>query len=126
MEKQLEQSVINRMMDNAIQINKQCRQQCRDFSIMVSPMRKNTLLLRWTTINIDTIDNPVQCYHYECFNPDGTSQNCSVNYSNQQEANEFFWSLKTLYKQEFAKDHTILKQDTGNKKQDMENRSPDS
>ncbi len=118
--KQLEQSVINRMMNKGIQINKQCPQVCRDFSIMVSPMRKNTLLLRWTTINIDNIDNPVQCYHYECFNPDGTSQNCSVNYSNQQEANEFFWSLKTLYKQEFANDHTILKQDTGSKNQDME------
>lgn len=105
MQKQLEKSVIERIMDRAIEINRQCKEECRDFKIMVSPMRENTLILRWTTINIDNIDNPVQCFQYECFNVDGTSQNCSVNYENQEEANEFYWSLEMLYKQQFALDH---------------------
>ena len=92
-------------MDRAIEINRSCPEECRDFKIMISDMRKETLLLRWTTINIDDIDKPLQCYRYECFNLDGTSQNCSVNYSNQNEANKFFWSLKKLYTQQFASDH---------------------
>lgn len=108
MQKQPDRVVIQRMMDRATRINRACGQQCRDFKIMVSEMRENTLILRWTTINIDDIDKPIQCYNYECFNLDGTSQNCGVNYSDQEQANEFFWSLKTLYKQEFAIDHQLL------------------
>ena len=107
MQKQLNKSVIEKIMDRAIKINRLCPEECRDFKIMVSPMRENTLILRWTTINIENIDKPVQCYGYECFHLDGTSQNCSVNYTSQEEANEFFWSLETLYKQEFAIDHKL-------------------
>ena len=105
MKKKVSQTVINNMMDRAIEINKSCPEECRDFTIMSSPMRKRTLLLRWTTINIDNIESPIQCYRYECFNMDGSSQNCSVNYADQQEANAFFQGLKTLYQQQFASDH---------------------
>ena len=107
MQKQLDKSVIESIMGRAIEINRQCKEACRDFKIMVSPMRENTLILRWTTINIDNIDKPVQCYGYECFHLNGKSQNCSVNYDNQEEANEFFWSLETIYKQQFAIDHKL-------------------
>ena len=47
------QKVINKIMDRAIEINRGCPKQCRDFSIMTSPMRKGTLLLQWTTINVE-------------------------------------------------------------------------
>jgi hypothetical protein len=107
MEKTLERKVIESIMDKALEIHRQCKDECRDFRIMTSPMRTGTLILRWTTIDIHDMDNPVQCYHYECFNPDGTSQNCSVNYKDQGEANEFFFSLETLYKQNFAIDHKL-------------------
>lgn len=99
--------IIYALMDRAIEINKECREHCRDFRIMVSGKRPNTLILRWTAIDIQDEDRPVQCYRYECFDMDGTPQNCSVHYSDQQEANEFFWSLTTLYKQEFSIDHTL-------------------
>ncbi len=92
-------------MDRAIEISKGCQDACRDFRIMTSPMRKEVLILRYTTINIDNIDNPIQCYRYECFELDGTPQLCSVNYSDQQEANDFFVSLKTHYKQGFCNSH---------------------
>ena len=105
MQKELEHKVIVAIMDRAIEINKQCPEECRDFRIMDSPMREKTLLLRWTTINIDDVDKPVQHFRYQCFHLDGTPQNCSVNYSNQREANEFFWSLRTFYKQEYCIDH---------------------
>lgn len=107
MQKQPDKIVVERIMDRAVEIDRACGEQCRDFRVMVSPMRENTLILRWTNINIDNIDNPVQCYHYECFNVDGTSQHCGVNYSDRQQANEFFWSLETLYRQEFAIDHKL-------------------
>lgn len=70
-------------------------------------MKESTLILRWTTINIEDIDRPVQCYNYECFNRDGTSGHCGVNYDDQDQANDFFWSLETLYRQEFAIDHKL-------------------
>jgi len=101
----MDQKVINRIMDRGITISKECQDTCRDFRIMTSPMRKDTLILRWTTINIDNPDHPIQCYRYECFESDGTPQFCSVNYANQQEANAFFWSLKTHYKQGFCNSH---------------------
>lgn len=107
MQKQLDHKVIVRMMDRAIEINRQCPEECRDFKIMVSPMRENTLVLRWTTINIDNIDKPVQCFHYECFDMDGYSRNCSVDFADQDEANDFFWSLQTLHRQQFANDHKL-------------------
>jgi hypothetical protein len=107
MKRKPEQTVIATMMDRALAIHRECKDECRDFRIMISPMRENTLILRWTTINLDDIEKPLQCYHYECFYPDGTPQNCSVNYANQEEANEFFWSLETLYKQDFACDHKL-------------------
>lgn len=107
MKRKLNKKVTDSMMDRAIEINKNCPEQCCDFRIMTSPMRKKTLILRWTTINIEDIDRPVQCYFYECFNPDGSSQNCSVNYTDQQEANQFFESLTTHYKQTFAIDHRL-------------------
>lgn len=103
--KEVSQFVINRIMDRAIEINKQSKKHCRDFEIMISSERKEVLILRWLTIDISNIDNPVQCYHYECFELDGSPQLCSVYYSNQAEANAFFWSLKPLYKQQYAIDH---------------------
>lgn len=67
--KTLKQSVIHKIMDRAIEINKACKERCTDFQIMLSRKRKNTLILRWTTIDISNEDNPVQCYRYECFKP---------------------------------------------------------
>lgn len=105
--KTLKQSVIHTIMDRAIDINKECKERCRDFQIMISSKRENILILRWTTIDISNVDNPVQCYRYECFKTDGTSQLCSIHYSNQEEANEFIWSLKPLYNQQYAIDHKL-------------------
>ena len=105
MKRQLNKDVINKIMDRAIELNNSCNEHCRDFRIMESPDRSEVLILRWTTIDISNIDNPVQCYHYECFELDGTPQNCSIYYNNQEEANEFVFTLKTLYKQLFSIDH---------------------
>ena len=107
MKKELDKELIDKIMNRAIVLNRLCTEECRDFRIMVSPMRENTYLLRWTTIDVKNPDHPIQHYHYECFYPDGTSQNCSVNYDTQEEANEFFWSLETYYKQEYASDHKL-------------------
>ncbi|TGV03591.1 hypothetical protein [Flavivirga rizhaonensis] len=105
--KVLKSNVIQNIMDRAIEINRGCQENCRDFQIMVSPMRENTLILRWTTIDISNIDKPLQYYRYECFKIDGTPQLCSIHYSNQEEANAFFWSLESLYNQQFAIDHKL-------------------
>ena len=101
------QKEIEAIMEKAIQINAGCKEQCRDFRIMTSLLRPDTLVLRWTTIDIDDIDNPLQCYRYQCFHSDGTPQNCSIYYSDQQQANQFFQSLKTLHKQAFSHDHKM-------------------
>ena len=103
--KQLKPNIITMIMDKAIQLSNIHKEESRDFRIMVSPMRKNSLILRWTSIDMSDLDRPLQCYHYECFHTDGSSQNCSINYTNQEEANTFFFSLQTLYKQEFSIDH---------------------
>ncbi|MHA7058447.1 hypothetical protein ACWGOQ_0014590 [Aquimarina sp. M1] len=107
MKKKLKQSVIDAIMDRAVEINKACKEQCRDFEIMLSRKRENSLILRWTCIDISNEDNPVQQYRYECFQTDGTSQMCSVHYADQDEANEFIWSLEPLYHQQFAIDHKL-------------------
>lgn len=104
---QLGAGVIQKIMDRAMDINKGCEERCRDFQIMVSTERKDTLILRWTTIDLSNIENPVQCFRYECFEMDGTPQLCSIHYTNQEEANAFFWSLEPLYKQQFAIDHKL-------------------
>ncbi len=103
----LKQSVINQIMDRAIAINKTSNERCRDFQIMLSKKHSNTLILRWTTIDISNEDNPVQCYRYECFKTDGTPQLCSIHYTNQEEANDFIWGLQPLYHQQYAIDHTL-------------------
>ncbi|MBW4971276.1 hypothetical protein KZY98_12460 [Croceibacter atlanticus] len=107
MKKKLKQSVITAIMDRAVEINKACKEQCRDFEIMLSRKRENSLILRWISIDISNEDNPVQQYRYECFQTDGTSQLCSVHYADQEEANEFIWSLEPLYHQQFAIDHKL-------------------
>lgn len=103
----LEPQVVQRIMDRAIEINKGCAEKCRDFQVMLSQKRENTLILRWTTIDISDIERPVQCYRYECFEMDGTPHLCSIHYANQEEANDFFWSLEPLYQQEYAIDHKL-------------------
>ncbi|QKX04174.1 hypothetical protein HN014_04375 [Aquimarina sp. TRL1] len=103
----IKQHIINEIMGRAIMINKQCKEHCRDFRIMVSGTQPDTLILRWIEIDISNVDRPLQCYRYQCFDMDGTPQNCSIHYSDQEEANEFFMSLTTLYKQEFSIDHTL-------------------
>ncbi|GAA0892601.1 hypothetical protein GCM10009122_22800 [Fulvivirga kasyanovii] len=100
--------IINAIMDKAHERTKACGKTCRDFRVMTSPKRKNTLILRWTSINIDDPDRPVQCYHYECFHMDGIPHDCSIHYADQAEANEFFEGLKTLYQQTFSNDHRII------------------
>ena len=107
MQKELNDTVIEKVMNRAIEISAACGDECRDFRIMVSPEKKDTLILRWIAINLDNVDKPVQCYQYECFNLDGISKNCSVNHSTQEQANKFSRSLKTLYKQTYCNDHKI-------------------
>ncbi len=104
---QVAPKIVNAIMDRAVLINKNNKAHCRDFKIMESPMHKNTLILRWTTIDVTDEDRPKQCYRYECFNRDGTPQNCSIHYTNKEEANIFFQGLKTLYTQECAIDHKL-------------------
>lgn len=100
-------TTIHKIMERAIAIDHSFSTECRDFTLMTSALRPDTLLLRWTCIDITDIDRPRQCYHFECFHMDGSPQLCSVNYSNQQEANEFFASLKAHYSQTFALDHRL-------------------
>ena len=104
---QIDTEVIDAIMNRAIEINNSCKQACRDFRIMTSTMRADTLILRWRTIDISNEDNPVQYYRYECFKMDGTPEFCSIHYTNQEEANDFITSLQTLYTQKFAIDHTL-------------------
>lgn len=104
---QLTSGVRNRIMDRAITIHKERTEHCRDFRIMISGTHPNILILRWTTIDISDADRPVQCYRYECFDPDGTPQYCSIFYTDQEEANTFFTGLQTLHAQECAVDHTL-------------------
>ena len=104
---EIDKSVIYSIMSRAIQINTSCKEMCRDFKIMESSKHKNTLILRWRTIDISNVDNPVQSYRYECFKLDGTPQYCSIYYSNVEQANEFIESLTSLHHQQFAIDHTL-------------------
>jgi len=101
----LEKKIIERIMNRAIEINDNCKEQCREFKIMRSKRHKNTLILRWLTIELSNVERLLQCYRYECFDLDGTPQYCSIHYSNQEEANEFFKGLAPLYAQEYAVDH---------------------
>ncbi len=103
----IDQSVIHKIMNRAIEINESCKENCRDFIIMTATMRPDTLILRWRTIDISNEDNPIQHYRYECFKMDGTPQFCSVHYTNQEEANDFIESLQPLHHQKFAIDHTL-------------------
>ena len=109
MKDHLNPKALQKIMERAVVIDKNCEEQCREFTIMTSPMRKETLILQWLTIDISDIDRPIQKYEYECFYLDGTSQNCGVNYDSQEEANRFFKTLKPLYKQLFAKDLILFK-----------------
>ena len=99
--------VIEVIMDRAVIIDKESKEHCREFRIMVSGTHPNTLILRWTTIDISDVDRPIQCYRYECFEMDGTPQHCSIHYSDQKEANAFFSGLKSLHIQECAIDHKL-------------------
>lgn len=103
----LKQSVINKIMDKASEINKACKLQCRDFKIMFLPKYENTLILRWITIDISNEDNPIQLYDYEYFNTIGISQRCPIFLSIQEEINDFNLNLKVLHHQDFAIDHKL-------------------
>lgn len=103
----IDSEVIQRIMLRAMEINKSCKELCRDFTIMESSKHEEILILRWRTIDISNEDNPIQYFRYECFKLDGTPQYCSIFYSNVEQANDFFQSLVPLHKQQFAIDHTI-------------------
>ncbi|WP_025741935.1 hypothetical protein [Aquimarina pacifica] len=103
----IETTVIHNMMDRAVEIQKNCKEQCVDFNIMTSGSHPDTLLLRWTSIDISDPDRPLQYYRYECFYSDGRPQHCSIHYANQEEANRFFKGLSSVYTQEFAIDHKL-------------------
>jgi len=102
MKKKLEPSVLEKIMVHARRIDASESLHCRQFQIMISPLRPDTLILRWLTIEISNPDNPIQRYNNLCFYADGLSQDCSINYADQQEANEFFASLECLHQQTFS------------------------
>lgn len=107
MKEGIDKQIVYKIMDRAAIVQQGCTEECRDFRVMESPMRPGELILRWTTIDINDIDRPLQCYHYECFDKKGEPQDCSVHYADNDEANEFFWTLKTVYQQDFARDHKL-------------------
>lgn len=101
----IDKAIIHKLMNEAITIDKQCKETCVDFEIMTSKYFKDTLILRWVEIDISDVDRPIQIYRYRCFELDGSPENCSIYYSNIEEANTFFKSLKSYYTQQFAIDH---------------------
>lgn len=105
MKTSIEQNIINRIMDRAIQISGDSSETCRNFTVMTSPMRPNTLILRWLCIDTNDQKDLSNTYCYECFDLDGKPQYCSVNNLNPTEANLFFRGLTTLYEQQCAIDH---------------------
>lgn len=107
MAEKLPLTVINRIMDRAEEISKSTPDECRNFTIMESPEYPDTLILRWTSIDVSDIERPVQCYLYECFNPDGTTTDCRISHKNQEAANQFFWGLKPRFQQTFCNDHKV-------------------
>ncbi len=107
MKEGIDKRTVFKIMDRGAVIQQACKEECRDFRVMESPMRPCELILRWTTIDISDIERPKQCYCYECFDEQGEPQDCSVHYADNNEANEFFWTLRTLYQQDFAKDHQL-------------------
>ncbi len=94
---------IEKLWDQAVIIDKSCKESCFEFQIMTSKFHKDTLILRWIEVDISDVERPIQYYRYRCFNIDGSAQNCSIHYTNTQEANAFFKSLLPHYKQEFAR-----------------------
>lgn len=100
--------VIHLIMDKAEEISKNCPETCRDFEIMTSPLKEETLILRWVSIDTSNLSKIRQCYLYECFNLDGSPQDCSINYTSALEAQAFFESLTTHYQQQCAVDHRAL------------------
>ena len=107
MEGKLNDDVMQKVMDRAMLIDEDCPELCRNFKIMESALWPGSLILRWTTINLEDEDRPVQCFRYECFDEEGESRYCSIYYVNTQEANEFFASLKPLHTQVFSGDHQL-------------------
>lgn len=103
----LEKKVLDNIMNRAIEINAGCKEHCREFRIMKSKEHKKTLILRWLAIDVSDVQCLLQWYRYECFDMDGTPRYCSIHYSNQEEANEFFKGLEPLYAQEYAVDHKL-------------------
>lgn len=101
----LKKEIVEKIMNRAIQIKDTCKEHCREFKIMKSKKHENTLILRWLAIDLSNGERLLQCYRYECFRTDGTPQYCSIHYSNQEEANDFFKGLETLYAQQYAIDH---------------------
>ena len=93
----ISEEIIENIMNEGILIKQKCKEACSDFQILTSKFHKDTLILRWLEIDISDIERPIQCYRYRCFNRDGSPQNCSIHYTNQEEANAFFKSLETHY-----------------------------
>ena len=105
MNKPVPTEILHKIMDRAIEINQSSAETCRDFTVMASPKRKNTLILRWLSIDLSNPRRIKQTFFYECFTPTGDPMYCSVFHWDQDEANGFFVSLKPLYGQKFAMDH---------------------
>ena len=101
---ELTEAVIEKIMNRATEISGYVQQECFDFCIMTSHLKPGVLILRWTSVDLSNPDFPCQTFHYECFEEDGTPQNCSIYFdqSRQQEANEFFFSLVKLHSQDFC------------------------
>ena len=100
----LTHKVIEKIMSRAGEISGYITKECFDFCIMTSTLKPDTLILRWTSVDLSNPDYPSQTFHYECFELDGTPQNCSIHFdqSEQEAANEFFFSLVKLHTQEFC------------------------
>lgn len=105
----IEKRVIQRIMDEAIQLQKQSEDQCCEFTILTSHLHPQILILRWLSIDISNIDQPTQHYQYQCFYPDGSKHNCEIHYTNQEDTNAFFSSLQSHYQQPFARTHQLKK-----------------
>ncbi|MFC4633522.1 hypothetical protein ACFO3O_06365 [Dokdonia ponticola] len=97
------QDSIQKIMEGAVLIQKHCKESCFDFQVMTSRFHKDTLILRWVEVDISDVERPIQCYRYRCYHLDGSAQNCSIHYNNVQEANTFFKSLETHFRQDFVK-----------------------
>ena len=94
--------IIHKVMEHARQDSMGC-DNCRDFNVMLVPMERDRIYVRYIKVDASNPDHVGQVYRWLCFDSEGEFLHCDPKFESMEEESSFKVSMRSFHFQKYMK-----------------------